>query len=58
MELKNKEVASPINIEDIQSRFKKIKNTVINLKKVNLFLLKFINIYIYTYRAMKHFFYL
>ncbi len=54
MELKNKEVDSPINIEDIQSRFKKIKNTVINLKKVNLFLL----IYIYTYRAMKHFFYL
>jgi hypothetical protein len=35
MEFTNKENAIHINIKDLQKRFKKIKNTVINLKKVN-----------------------
>ncbi len=56
MEFKNKQNASPMNIKDLQARFKRIKNTVMNLKKVNhyYYYIKFNNIY----RAMKHSFYL
>ena len=56
MEYTNKENPIRINIKDLQKRFKKIKNTVINLKKVNPLFLTII--YFYKYRAMKHFFYL
>jgi hypothetical protein len=53
MELKNKKKPKQINRKDIQYRIKKIKNTLINLKKVNLFYIKFIN----NYRAMILFFF-
>ena len=53
MELKNKKKQKQINRNDIQYRIKKIKNTLINLKKVNLFYINFIN----NYRAMILFFF-
>ena len=45
MEFKNKQNSNKINRKDIQIRIKKIKNTLINLKKVNLFYIKFIKYY-------------
>ena len=48
MELKNKKKPKQIKRKDIQYRIKKIKNTLINLKKVNLFYIKIIN----NYRVM------
>ena len=55
MEIKNKESHPIIMTDNIQTRFKKIKNTVINLKKVNYLYLLF---YLSFYRVMNLFFYL
>ena len=59
MEIKKKESHPIIMTDNIQTRFKKIKNTVINLKKVNyLYLLFYLSIFLSFYRVMNLFFYL
>jgi len=44
MKLKNKEIPNEEDLSELQAKFKKIKNTVVNLKKVNYFLFKNINL--------------
>ena len=44
MKLKNKEIPNEEDLSELQEKFKKIKNTVVTLKKVNYFLFKNINL--------------
>ena len=45
MKLRNKEIQNEEDLSGIQAKFKKIKNTVVNLKKVNIFFI-FKNVYL------------
>ena len=55
MKLRNEEILNEEDLSELQAKFKKIKNTVVNLKKVNYFLFKNI---LLTYRVMILFFFL
>jgi hypothetical protein len=56
MKLKNKEIPNEEDLSELQEKFKKIKNTVVNLKKVNYFL--FTPLKILIYRVMILYFFL
>ena len=45
MKLRNKEIPNEEELSELQAKFKKIKNTVVNLKKVNIFFI-FKNVYL------------
>jgi hypothetical protein len=54
MKLRNKEIPNEEELSELQAKFKKIKNTVVNLKKVNIFLY----LKMFIYRVMILYFFL